>query len=552
MAPHLFNGQIANAICSEPCIRGHRSTKCTHANERLMVPVRKPGRPLSSCPHPSSRPCSCAAVTAAIPRKQKCGCGTSDAASSESKLEKDALTSLTTPPSPSKFGSAGFRVQKQGVKAGPTRKQSVDIAGLQRMDANQLNILPPYNGVNPQQMSASTGSSTPMSEMSLYGSMSMTPSENSFGTEAGMFPVFPYAMGPPMMAPGISRIPVNGQNGILTNGSVKSETATPKSCCGGANGTTSHNEASPVATPATAPAPAPAPTPAPVVNGVSEPEAKSCCSSKPSSIAQEKKPVGIMLPPGIPFPANGVMMQPFQHPMAMANGMYPFYAQPNIFNYPPNYGSYMQPLQPEQWRQLMAAMSFSQPGGNQAFGMAGPVPMQQPPPTPNGSSWTSHECTCGDTCQCVGCAAHPYNEATQNYVRSAWSSMMDEAHKSHAHTNSNGPHMNGHANGVNGAHATNEEVEESANGTANGTTTPINNGDGTWSPVAPQTPSEAASGASEEQALSASDFFFVSYPFGDTCAGETSSCLCGDDCQCIGCTIHNNSDPPPSTDDTTS
>ncbi|RAL59213.1 hypothetical protein DID88_006668 [Monilinia fructigena] len=40
----------------EPCIRGHRSTKCTHANERLMVPVRKPGRPLSACPHPRDQP----------------------------------------------------------------------------------------------------------------------------------------------------------------------------------------------------------------------------------------------------------------------------------------------------------------------------------------------------------------------------------------------------------------------------------------------------------------------------------------------------------------
>lgn len=548
--PHCITSQIANAICSEPCIRGHRSTKCTHANERLMVPVRKPGRPLSSCPHPSSRPCSCAAVTAAIPRKQKCGCGTSEAAASDSKLEKDVLISATTPPSPSKFGSAGFRVQKQGAKVGPSRKQSVDIVGLRRMDANQLNILPPYNGVNPQQMSTSTGPSSPMSEISLYGSMSMTPSENSFGTEAGMFPVFPYAMVPPMMPSGPSRPPVNDQNGIVTNGSVKSEAAISKSCCGGASGTTSHTDASPISTPALATAPAPN------VNGANEPEPKSCCSSKPSSTAQQKKPAGIMLPPGIPFAPNGVMMQPFQHPMAaMANGMYPFYAQPNIFNYPPNYGSYMQPLQPEQWRQLMASMSFSQPGGNQAFGMAEPVPMQQPAPAPNGSVWTSHQCTCGDTCQCVGCAAHPYNEATQNYVRSAWSSMVDQAHKSHTHTNSNGPHLNGHANGhangVNGTHVTNGETEESTIETGNGTTTPVNNGDGTWSPVAPQTPSEAASGASEEQALSASDFFFVSYPFGDACAGETSSCLCGDDCQCIGCTIHNNSDPPPSADDTT-
>ncbi|KAI5841742.1 hypothetical protein DFP73DRAFT_480624, partial [Morchella snyderi] len=33
-----------------PCIRGHRSSKCNHS-DRVLVQVRKPGRPLSSCPH---------------------------------------------------------------------------------------------------------------------------------------------------------------------------------------------------------------------------------------------------------------------------------------------------------------------------------------------------------------------------------------------------------------------------------------------------------------------------------------------------------------------
>lgn len=35
---------------SEPCMRGHRSSKCNHT-DRILVKVRKPGRPLSSCPH---------------------------------------------------------------------------------------------------------------------------------------------------------------------------------------------------------------------------------------------------------------------------------------------------------------------------------------------------------------------------------------------------------------------------------------------------------------------------------------------------------------------
>lgn len=34
----------------EPCIRGHRATSCAH-NDRVLVEVRKPGRPLQSCGH---------------------------------------------------------------------------------------------------------------------------------------------------------------------------------------------------------------------------------------------------------------------------------------------------------------------------------------------------------------------------------------------------------------------------------------------------------------------------------------------------------------------
>lgn len=42
---------------SEPCIRGHRSSRCEHF-DRFMVQVARPGRPLSTCPHPKNQ-CNC-------------------------------------------------------------------------------------------------------------------------------------------------------------------------------------------------------------------------------------------------------------------------------------------------------------------------------------------------------------------------------------------------------------------------------------------------------------------------------------------------------------
>lgn len=36
--------------------------------------MRKPGRPLRGCPHPSATTCACRSVTVALPRKRKCEC----------------------------------------------------------------------------------------------------------------------------------------------------------------------------------------------------------------------------------------------------------------------------------------------------------------------------------------------------------------------------------------------------------------------------------------------------------------------------------------------
>ncbi|KAF4633675.1 hypothetical protein G7Y89_g4438 [Cudoniella acicularis] len=41
----------------EPCIRGHRATSCAHT-DRILIEVRKPGRPLESCGHQLDT-CSC-------------------------------------------------------------------------------------------------------------------------------------------------------------------------------------------------------------------------------------------------------------------------------------------------------------------------------------------------------------------------------------------------------------------------------------------------------------------------------------------------------------
>ncbi|KAF4839901.1 Protein GRISEA [Colletotrichum siamense] len=541
----LINGQ---KMACEPCIRGHRSTKCTHANERLMVPVRKPGRPLSTCPHPPARGCGCGSVTAAIPRKQKCGCGSSTAgtptesSATSSVVKAESPASDAPPMSPTKAPAASFRVQKPAAKAA-SRKQSFDPANLERMDAAHVNILPPYDMAQANALphaNGMAGMQAPRPGME-YGAMSMMGAVNGGFHQPIMYPMFPQMPG--MFPPGA----MMAQNGAVSTASTPKVTpppAPPKasnggSCCGGGA--------------AKAPVAPPAPTPTTASTGGSccggasksegtttqsssvtsspktqpKPKTGGCCSSKAAppinkNVAPNGHLNGHMSP-------NGMAMSPFQTPIAMPQGMYQSYFQPTIFTYPPQYGSYMSPLQPAQWRQTMEALQYGQPSPQPAgFNMPAPLGF-----VPEGTNLamdesTSHMCSCGDGCQCVGCAAHPYNDATQDYVRSAWNSMMEDGY---AATNG----------GTNGTHGANGHSEATTNGAGVRGVEKHTNGESGGSPPAPQTPSDAASGLSEEQALSASDFFFVTYPFdGDGCAGETSSCPCGDDCQCLGCTIHNN------------
>ncbi|KAH7319784.1 hypothetical protein B0I35DRAFT_478102 [Stachybotrys elegans] len=557
----LINGV---KMACEPCIRGHRSTKCTHADERLMVPVRKPGRPLSSCPHPSSRSCSCAALTAAIPKRQKCGCGSSNPPAATVKAESNDNDSADlTPTSPAtKTSTSSFRVQKPANRNPLSRKSSLAPANIDRMDPGQLNVM------SSEGQSASTltpdesGASTP-------GPLVFNPYDVSH-------PVFPYAPQPvmfplfqqPMPSPPVDLNPLKiGTNGTNSSASV-SAGSSPGGCCGG-GGAKKDSESS-------------------VPTSDDEREEKpvsSCCSSRTA-------------PDKTNAPANfdrtgqsgllsNMMMPQYPRPMMMPNGMYPYYPQPTIFTYPPQYGSYLQPLQPDQWRQFMA-MTFGQYNSPEAFGMNGninaamngamagamngsadgtlngsltgmhgnangangtmnggmnhgmnggmgglhisavPMPMFNPE-----AAGTSHQCGCGDGCQCVGCAAHPYNEATQNYIRSAWNSMTEET--GHPKTASVAHHAP-----ACGTSDSNQKAR--ADGPSNDVS-PAKHSDGPMSPTIAPSPSDAASGAGDEQTLSPTDFFFVSYSLEGSCSGEMAGCPCGDDCQCIGCVIHSIPDP---------
>ena len=496
-----------------------------------MVPVRKPGRPLSSCPHPASKPCTCGAVTAAIPRKQKCGCGSSEKSekgTSKPEVEDEPDVLTTSPGGDSRAGASSFRVQKPAPRRGSTRKPSMDPAGLEKMDPAQLNILPAFNGPSSASVGVDKSPTDIMNGTPSYGGVGIAAADSTYTAHPMMYPMFPQPMPSPMMHSGPLTPTTNGRHSTASNGH-KAASATPSqgSCCGGGGARADSEEGTEPLSISKAPST--------VSDDVDKP-AKSCCSSKKTANNNSHSNMTAPLASAATSMQAqqqhhaAMMMSPFQIPMPVPNGMYPFYPHPTVFTYPPQYGTFMQPLQPDQWRQMMAAFSFGQAPPQPTFDMNGAAPTpgaySTTPELQNKNSGTSHHCTCGESCNCVGCAAHPYNEATQSYVRSAWNSMMEEQ------TNGSRPTTNGH-----------NHHETSASHTPNETTAASAvPGGGAGPGSEPHTPSDATSVLAEEQTLSANDFFFVSYPF-DSCAGDTASCPCGDDCQCIGCVIHNNPGP---------
>ncbi|RQM06162.1 hypothetical protein DH86_00003395 [Scytalidium sp. 3C] len=480
----LINGL---KMACEPCIRGHRSTKCTHANERLMVPVRKPGRPLSACPHPRDQPCSCGrvSVTAAIPKKQKCHCGGDSSASGEKISEDDKPSNPASAelPSPTK------------VTTGPLPQNvypSQFVNTPQQFGQLPLQPFPQMYNINPNGIAIDV--------------------TNGFNTPPLIYGNYNAILGNGMLAK--SSEVINGAPNDESNGG---------SCCTPKSSRNGHSS--------------PDASTGPLSEG---PKEKSCCSSTPAIDQPNIKQESAEAPNELESTESHASHQ-FPDGGGAQTNILPQYLPQSMFAYPAIYGSYQQPLQPFQWQTAKANNQIQAQGQATMPPGFSPLLLQQNDPD------SIHTCYCGDGCQCIGCAAHPYNDATQDYVRSAYASMLlDTPASSKNLYGSNGP-INGQSN-----NRTNDHVHANGNGITPSSTisspptqilkdTLSSPPTPTRQTSTPSTQSPTLTNNDTEQTLSAADFFFVSYPFNpDSCEGDTLSCPCGDDCQCFGCTIHGN------------
>ncbi|KAJ0315334.1 hypothetical protein COL5a_012036 [Colletotrichum fioriniae] len=87
---------------------------------------------------------------------QKMACNAGTPAESPSVVKAESPASDVPPMSPTKASAASFRIQKSAPKAA-SRKQSFDPVNLERMDATNINILPPYDMAQANHMPHANG-----------------------------------------------------------------------------------------------------------------------------------------------------------------------------------------------------------------------------------------------------------------------------------------------------------------------------------------------------------------------------------------------------------
>ncbi|KAI9705083.1 MAG: hypothetical protein M1836_006866 [Candelina mexicana] len=251
----------------------------------------------------------------------------------------------------------------------------------------------------------------------------------------------------------------------------------------------------------------------------------------------------------------------------------PSFPQPVPFALPPNIGTPQHPLTPDFY--------FN---GQQPNPMHVGLNSQYPPPGVMGTSTVNptliptaistglgHSCSCGDACNCLGCAVHPYNPRMLTWVhdfnhlvhqnikpiqaygahhpgpnehpgfvpmhipQSCHGNVMSNVSLQPAPIQTCGFHHPGPVIGtypLRGSLADTPNTSTNPNAVmASSTTSPENHA--AWPAWLDTTSVEVKN--LDEAGPSPSDFFYVSYP---GCGTSLSSCKCGDGCTCTGCLTH--------------
>ncbi|GCB22763.1 protein GRISEA [Aspergillus awamori] len=475
----------------EPCIRGHRSSKCQHF-DRMMMKVPKAGRPLARCPHPKGT-CSCQKLYAfmiRIPKGSTCLCRPvyqvpADAAESAS------TTPIPAPPIPIAAPNKIQKPIKRQVKTAPENLtkalNSISEFGNQQLEHGKLGRPSPYTAQE-QRLSSS------------YDIIKQepTPSHKAFERASE------------------DKAPQGG------------------SCC------------------SRKPQP-----PQTITPDVQAPAVQRSCCSKSKPAAQDVEKEGSILdssdyfhppvfdtdnarytPNSIPqvstwqdFQAakQSQYMQPFALPVSesgylpMAGPAADIRPKPLDFQHPHAFNNY----------DLFSNQTSQPPSENTQNVVADPKCT---------ASEVAHDCSCGDGCQCLGCASHPFNNTTRQHVQQMGLLVaLNDDEQSPERLNSH------RGSPLQSQPPDFSSLQYSFTNFGN----PLGEGfhPVAMHPYAQQStdPGHVNKGYSSppadylgQQLMVPSEYYTLEYPVGlpSACVDTTGSCQCGNDCTCVGCLTH--------------
>ncbi|KAL3479749.1 hypothetical protein BJX99DRAFT_221703 [Aspergillus californicus] len=468
----------------EPCIRGHRSSKCAHF-DRLMVSVGKAGRPLSKCPHVEGS-CNCKKLCAfmvAIPKDTGCLCrpvykvllDENGPTPAVSKLPVDLTTGSGPSSSPSK-------VQKVGKRNAKPTPELVNRA---------LSSLPQIHQHVFQTETAHMNQFVPQSQMTGYTynvANGALPHSNGFSAATNI----PSGLGLPGHILTAGMCPPNQfQSSVQPNAPIQAQL--PGSCCASRE-ITEVNKAEQNA-----------PSGFDALPLVASPMAEA----SPSTWSTYSNNNGHF------SPLNGT---PHAYQSAFAD--YSHQSPNKVLTNPGDIGfDHVPALQP---------------------GLAG-APELRHHSTATDTNGTSHSCSCGPNCQCYACPDHPYNDVTVKHVAEIGRFIAQDPQA----IDDGNIHQNAHLaeNGFNDPPLGRDFVTPEHLMKTGFDPMPAEQCCGTDGEVISDGHDAQPINTFATNPLMMPDAYYTyEYQIGlpGACAGEAGNCQCGPSCSCLGCLTHGN------------
>ncbi|KAI9367810.1 hypothetical protein BJX61DRAFT_268091 [Aspergillus egyptiacus] len=476
----------------EPCIRGHRSSKCAHF-DRLMVSVGKAGRPLSKCPHVEGN-CNCKKLCAfmvAIPKGTGCICrpvykmllNENGPTPAVSRLPPDlaagAGVTASSGPSPSK-------VQKPGRKPARPAPEQVSRA---------LNSVPEYHQRVIQ---------TPTPAMSPYPPQEVQVAGYSYNANNGIFPhhnPFPagndFSNGLPLphaiSSASVGR-PDNFQSPMQSYQPLAMQPR--RSCC-----------------------------------AKSRQESSSDIKVEPNAVAQNAFNTLPMAAPHMSEASSST----WQGYTGVDGHFSPVHGTSNGFQ--PTASGFEQHVSPKVYTGT-AGLGYDQ------FPVSQAVPVGTHDFSGALNEIPTHNCNCGPDCNCLACPDHPYNDATTKHIQEVGriiaqdTQTLDEDHNRKVSLG-NGNYPNGPPLDepfVDTGHHVNDGLGAIPAGQCCG-----NDAEG-LDDDHDDYDDQTFDSFDADHLMVPDAYYTYEYQVGlpGACAGEVGNCQCGPSCSCLGCLTHGN------------